>query len=130
MLHCYWKHFGEIQNMALSKTIQDKRRFLDVNEDDIKGMLKPKFKKNTEKSTLTSKNILNNFLKEADIALDLENCTKDELNNALKKLYFAARKSDRDFYKITSYRSVFRHSMSYFVRKKLGHYQWQRISWG
>ena len=69
-------------------------------------MIKPKFKKNTEKSTLTSKNILNNFLREADIALDLENCTKDELNNVLKKLYFAARKSDGDFYKITSYRSM------------------------
>ena len=53
VLQCYWKHFGEIQNMALSKTIQDKRRFPDVNEDDIEGMLKPKFKKNTEKGTLT-----------------------------------------------------------------------------
>ena len=92
--------------MALSKTIQDKRRFPDVNEDDIEGMLKPKFKKNTEKSTLTSKDILNNFLKEADIALDLENCTKDELNNVLKKLYFAARKSDGNLYKITSYRPM------------------------
>ena len=69
--------------MALSKPIQNKRRFPDVNEDDIEGMLKPKFRKNTEKSTLTSKNILKKFSKEADIALDLENCTKDKLNKVL-----------------------------------------------
>ena len=43
--------------MALSKTIQDKRRFPDVNEDDIEGMLKPKLKKNTEKSTQRQKSM-------------------------------------------------------------------------
>ena len=58
--------------MALSKPIQNERCFPDVNEDEIKGMLKPKFKK---KSALTLKNILNNFLREVDIASDLENCT-------------------------------------------------------
>ena len=58
--------------MALSKPIQSERCFPDVNEDEIKGMLKPKFKK---KSALTLKNILNNFLQEVDIASYLENCT-------------------------------------------------------
>ena len=61
--------------MALSKPIQNKRCFSDINEDDIKGMLRSKFKKNTEKNALTLKYILNNFLKEVDIALDRENCT-------------------------------------------------------
>ena len=82
------------------------KRFVSVDEVDLKQLLLDKDSKNTKKATKVAFKIFQSYLNEKKIEINLEEISTQELNDLLKKFYVEIRKQDGTMYSRSTLNSI------------------------
>jgi hypothetical protein len=86
--------------------VEPKKRFVPVEDDDLKQLLTEKDAKSTRRATDSAVRTFKTYLRERSLNKDFEEITPSELDSTLSKLYAETRTEDGELYNKSSLRSI------------------------